>query len=126
ELRVYASDVIPRDRFVHGFPERTGGVSSGKRASLNLGYRWGDEVANVDENRRILAAHVGFDVADLVVTRHVHGVDVWKVGEPLPEPAEFDGLVCDVPGKVLGAFAADCIPMVFADPVARVCGAAHA
>jgi YfiH family protein len=27
---------------------------------------------------------------------------------------------------VLGAFAADCIPILFADPVARVCGAAHA
>jgi hypothetical protein len=111
---------------VHGFPERTGGVSPGRRASLNLGYRWGDEVENVDENRRRVAALAGFDLARLVVTKHVHGTAVWRVGEPLPEPAEFDGLVSAEPGTVLGAFAADCIPMVLADPEAGVCGAAHA
>jgi hypothetical protein len=48
------------------------------------------------------------------------------VGDDLPEPAEFDGLVSDRPGAVLGAFAADCIPILFADPDAAVCGAAHA
>jgi YfiH family protein len=56
----------------------------------------------------------------------VHGTNVWRVGEPQPDPPEFDGLVTDQVGPVLGAFAADCIPMVFADPVARVIGAAHA
>lgn len=123
-IRILRSPLIP-DGFLHGFPERTGGVSTGLRASLNLGRRWGDDPDLVDENRRLLAAHVGYDPAQLVATKHVHGTAVWCVGEPLPDPAEFDGLVCDRPGPVLGAFAADCIPMVFADPVARVCGAAH-
>jgi YfiH family protein len=80
----------------------------------------------VEENRRRLAGHAGYDPGALAVTRHVHGTAVWAVGEPLPEPAEFDGLVCDRPGPVLGAFAADCIPLLFADPDARVIGAAHA
>ena len=126
EIRLYTSAVIPAEGFWHGFPERTGGVSKGARASLNLGYRWGDDMENVQTNRRRVAEHVGFDVDKLVVTKHVHGTDVWRVGEPLPEPPEFDGLVSDEPGVVLGAFAADCIPIVFADPVARVCGACHA
>jgi YfiH family protein len=126
EIRLVTSDVIPADLFWHGFPERTGGVSTGARASLNLGYRWGDEMDNVQANRRRVAENVGFDFDDLVVTKHVHGTDVWRVGEPLPDPPEFDGLVSDVPGKVLGAFAADCIPIVFADPEAVVCGACHA
>lgn len=124
-IRLHTSPVIPAG-FRHGFPERTGGVSTGPRASLNLGYRWGDDQALVEQNRRRLAAHAGYRHEDLQVTRHVHGTRVWAVGEPLPDPAEFDGLVCDKPGPVLGAFAADCIPIVFADPVARVCGAAHA
>lgn len=125
-IEVLQSSVIPREGFVHGFPARTGGVSSGPRASLNLGYRWGDEVANVDENRRRLAEHVGYAPDALVATKHVHGTAVHTVGEPLADDAEFDGLVCDKPGFVLGAFAADCIPVVFADPLARVCGACHA
>jgi len=126
EIRIHTSSVIPADRFWHGFPERTGGVSGGARASLNLGYRWGDDMDNVQENRRRVAEHVGFDIADLVVTKHVHGTRVWRVGEPLPDPPEFDGLVSDAPGVVLGAFAADCIPIVFADDTADVCGACHA
>src|SRR5690606_19195290 len=103
----------------------TGGVSTGLRRSLNLGYRWGDDPALVETNRRLLAAHAGFSIDDLAVTKHVHGTRVWRVGEELPEPPEFDGLVSDRPGTVLGAFAADCIPMLFADPAAQTCGAAH-
>ena len=125
-IRLYRSEVLPREGFIHGFPERAGGVSTGLRASLNLGVRWGDDPEHVAINRRRLAAHAGYDPAALQVTRHVHGTAVWRVGEPLADGAEFDGLVCDRPGAVLGAFAADCIPILFADPVARVCGAAHA
>ncbi len=127
-LRVIRSPLIPAGPggFLHGFPERTGGVSVGARASLNLGYRWGDDRDRVDENRAILAAHEGFALADLQVTRHVHGTNVWRVGEPAPDELEFDGLVTDRVGPVLGAFAADCVPILFADPVAQVCGAAHA
>lgn len=125
-IRLYTSAVLPRDGVVHGFPERGGGVSTGARASLNLGARWGDSAEHVDENRRLLARHAGYAPEQLQITRHVHGTRVWKVGEPQPEPAEFDGLVCDQPGPVLGAFAADCIPLLFAEPEARVIGAAHA
>jgi YfiH family protein len=125
-LRILRSHVMPTDGFIHGFPERVGGVSTGLRASLNLGFRWGDDQELVDRNRRILAEHEGYPPEQLQVTKHVHGTKVWKVGEELPDPPEFDGLVCDRPGPVLGAFAADCIPMVLADPVARVIGACHA
>lgn len=123
ELRVYRSAVLPSAGFVHGFPERTGGVSTGLRASLNVGAKWGDEPANVAENLRRVAAHAGYDPAELLIMRHNHGTAVWTVGEPML--AEFDGMVCDRPGPVLSALAADCIPMLFADPAARVCGAAH-
>ncbi|HEY0195889.1 MAG TPA: peptidoglycan editing factor PgeF [Kofleriaceae bacterium] len=125
-IRLYRSSVLPGDGFVHGFPERTGGVSTGLRASLNMGVRWGDDRQNVETNRRLVAEHAGYDPAQLVATRHVHGVQVYAVGEPLAADAEFDGLVCDREGPVLGAFAADCVPLLFADPEARICGAAHA
>src|SRR5436309_471306 len=115
-IRLYRSSVIPGEGFTHGFPERTGGVSSGLRASLNLGVRWGDDRDHVEINRRLVAEHAGYDPAALVATRHVHGTDVWAVGEPLGDGAAFDGVVCDRVGPVLGAFAADCIPLVFAEP----------
>src|SRR5690606_10055442 len=39
---------------------------------------------------------------------------------------QVDGLVTDRPGIVLGVLTADCAPVLFADPEARVIGAAHA
>jgi hypothetical protein len=125
-IQLVRSSVIPADGFVHGFPERTGGVSTGLRASLNLGVRWGDEREHVEANRRLLAEHAGYDPAALQIMRHVHGADVWTVGTPVGDDATFDALVCDHAGPVLAAFAADCIPLVFAEPDARICGAAHA
>ncbi|MFN0252380.1 MAG: peptidoglycan editing factor PgeF [Kofleriaceae bacterium] len=124
-IRILRSWVIPTEGFVHGFPERTGGVSVGLRRSLNLGRRWGDDEANVIENRRLLAAYAGYDPSQLHATRHVHGTGVWNVRDSR-EADEYDGVVSDVPGAVLGAFAADCVPIVFADPEARVVGACHA
>lgn len=125
-IQLHRSSVIPDDGFVHGFPERTGGVSTGLRASLNLGVRWGDDPEHVDTNRRLLAEHAGYDPAMLQVMRHVHGADVWTVGTPVGDDATFDALVCNHAGPVLAAFAADCIPLLFAEPEAKICGAAHA
>lgn len=125
-IRLHRSPVLAGQGITHGFPERTGGVSVGPRSSLNLGKRWGDSEANVEANRRLLAEHAGYDPGQLRIMRHVHGTNVWRVGEPLAADAEFDGLVTNEVGPVLGAFAADCIPLLFADPDARVIGAAHA
>ena len=126
EIEILRSPVLVADGFVHGWPTRAGGVSTGRRESLNLGYRWGDAPEHVTENRRRVAAAAGYDPARLQVTRHVHGTAVWVVGDPTPAPAEFDALVTDRAGDTLGAFAADCIPILFADPVRRVVAAAHA
>jgi hypothetical protein len=125
-IRLHRSPVLPSSGFLHGFPERSGGVSTGARASLNLGVSWGDDRALVEANRQRLADHAGYDPAAVQMARHVHGTDVWTIGQPLADDATFDGLVCDRPGAVLAAFAADCIPILFAEPAARVCGAAHA
>lgn len=75
-IKLHRSPVIPNEGFVHGFPERGGGVSSGLRSSLNLGVRWGDDRANVETNRRLLAEHAGYGPEQLVATRHVHGTNV--------------------------------------------------
>ncbi len=126
-LRVVRSPLVDDAVFNHGFPERTGGVSIGEyRASLNLSASRGGNSTDVEENRRRVGLAAGFNPSQLVVTKHVHGTDVWRVDEPLPSPPQFDGMISNQPGVVLGAFAADCLPLVFADANARVCGAAHA
>lgn len=53
-----------------------------------------------------------------------HGSDVWVVGKA--EPESYDGMVTNQTGLVLAAPGADCMPILFADPVLKVIGAAHA
>lgn len=41
------------------------------------------------------------------------------------EPDSYDGIVTDQKGVTIAAPGADCIPVLFADPVRKACGAAH-
>ncbi|XP_058526697.1 purine nucleoside phosphorylase LACC1 isoform X2 [Ochotona princeps] len=42
------------------------------------------------------------------------------------EPASYDGITTNQRGVTIAALGADCIPIVFADPVKKACGVAHA
>ena len=117
----------------HGFSTRLGGISPAPWDSMNLGANRGDEPANVAENFRRFCAAAGTDHTALVKNHQVHGTLVRPVTEAdvmadpaLPGVAEADGLITDRPGICLTVFSADCIPLLFYDPVHKVAAAAHA
>lgn len=112
----------------HGFFTREGGVSEGLYASLNCGVGSNDERARVLENRHRVAGHLGFRGERLLTCHQIHSADAVIVTEPFAptQLPKADALVTNMPGLVLGALAADCAPVLFADPDARVIGAAHA
>ena len=56
----------------HCFTTRLGGVSTGILESLNIAYKEGETMENVEENIRILGRAVGFDPGKLVLTRQTH------------------------------------------------------
>ncbi|KAI3356120.1 hypothetical protein L3Q82_017171, partial [Scortum barcoo] len=125
-IRLLKSTLIP-DCFGHGFSTRTGGVSYiSTLSSLNLfsSSRRRDPGAVVMENRRRLALHAGFYPLPLQLVKVNHASDVWVLGKP--EPQSYDAMVTDQPGVVLAAPGADCMPILFADPVSKVIAAAHA
>lgn len=111
----------------HGFFTRAGGVSEGIYRGLNVGLGSNDARENVQENRARVARW--FDVApDRLATVHqIHSPDVVTVdaGYDGSRP-QADALVTSTPGIVLGVLAADCGPILFCDPEARIVGAAHA
>jgi hypothetical protein len=109
----------------HGFLGRRGGVSTGALAGLNVGLGSGDDPAAVAENRRRAVAAV-MPGATLLTPYQVHGREVATVAAPWTERPHADALVTDRPGLALGILTADCAPVLFADPAARVVGAAHA
>jgi YfiH family protein len=114
------------DGIAHGFFTREGGHSSGLYASLNCGLGSGDDGAKVRHNRSLVEKALGVGEGRLVSAYQVHGTDVAVVTRPFEERPKVDAMVTNVPGLALGVLTADCGPILFADPKARVIGAAHA
>lgn len=111
----------------HAFFTRRGGVSDGIFASLNCGFGSRDAPEHVDRNREIAAGHFDLEGDRLVTCHQVHGTTIIPVEAPWHRSANprADGMVTATPGIVLGVLAADCAPVLFADPEAGVIGAAH-
>ncbi len=112
---------------IHGFFTRQGGVSEGIYAGLNTGLGSSDAPDRVMENRSRVAAFFGQPAAKLATVHQVHSA----IAHPFDHGydgrrPEGDGLVTATPGLVLGILTADCGPVLFADPEARIVGAAHA
>jgi YfiH family protein len=107
------------------FTSRLGGVSSGRYESLNLGLSVGDSEAAVRANRDRLIGDGAHGPGRLAWMRQVHGARVARAAESSPAP-EADAIFTDLPGVGLGVLVADCAPVLLADPVARLAGAAHA
>ena len=112
----------------HGFFTRAGGVSEGIYAALNCGLGSGDDPARVRENRRRAMARIGLATVSLATLHQVHSARVVVVERPFAREARphADGLVTRTRGVALGVLAADCAPVLLADAVAGMIGAAHA
>ncbi|WP_407569509.1 polyphenol oxidase family protein [Deinococcus altitudinis] len=118
----------PNLRAAHAFTSRSGGVSVGPFAGLNLDDRQDDPQA-VAENRRRLVEGLGFRPEQVSLLTQVHGTEVVQAlsgGQLGAPPQAADAQVTDRPGVLLAIATADCYPVLLEDPVAGVLGAAHA
>ena len=106
----------------HGFTLRSGGVSEGKRASLDLGPA-GDVAPDVRENRSRLARAAGFPADRLVLAEQVHGTIVAR-GRPGQVP-EADALWTDAAGTWVGIRTADCVPLLLSSEDGNRVAAVH-
>ena len=75
-----------------------------------------------------MAAAVGVKPEHFLTAYQIHSPDVVVAETPWPQDArpKADAIVTKVPGLAIGISTADCGPVLFADPHARVLGAAHA
>ena len=108
------------------FTTRTGGVSTGAYASLNLGAHVGDEPSNVAENRRRLRELLP---ATPIWLNQVHGVRVAQ-GDALAlansGAVEADASVTAQLRVPCAVLVADCLPVLFCAEDGTRVGAAHA
>ncbi|MEU6053268.1 peptidoglycan editing factor PgeF [Streptomyces xanthochromogenes] len=110
------------------FTDRWGGVSAVPYEELNLGGAVGDDPASVRTNRELAAGKLGLDPARVVWMNQVHGREVAVVDGPFApgDPTAVDAVVTGRRGTALAVLTADCTPVLLADPVAGIAGAAHA
>lgn len=114
------------DGIMHGFFTRKGGASSGVFAGLNCGHGSSDQHEIVAINRSRVAGVLGVEPQNLVGVHQVHSADAIAVTGPVTPSPKADGLVTATTGIAISILTADCQPVLFADPTARVIGAAHA
>ncbi|HEX5660971.1 MAG TPA: polyphenol oxidase family protein [Polyangiales bacterium] len=115
------SSLLAEHGFRHGFSLRTGGVSVGPYASLNLGRNVGDDPLAVEANQRRFAAELGYTASDLCELNQVHGGVVRA-----PHERGLDGDAIVSVREPLGIRVADCAAVLIADPVSGAVAAAHA
>ncbi len=117
----------------HLVTTRLGGVSTGELATMNLSFTRGDREENVLENYRRIAGVLGCGLEDMVASHQTHTVNIRRVtaadrGKGILKPRDYekiDGLMTDESGIALATFYADCVPLLFLDPVHRAIGLAH-
>ena len=118
---------------------RTGGVSHGPYASLNLAAHVGDRPADVAENRRRAHAALSLPAEPLWLTQ-VHGTrvidaDTSEIAAAAQDPAaqevafrppQADAAVTRQTGRVLAVMVADCLPVLLARADGAAIAVAHA
>ena len=117
----------------HGFSTRKGGVSKEHLASLNLSFSVEDAKENVLENFRRIGERFGKTPEDFVLSKQSHETKVLKVGtkdrgKGITKDRDYEGidaLITDEKGIILSCFSADCVPILFYDPVHKAVGACH-
>jgi len=119
----------------HGVTHRTGGVSGGGYRSLNVGLHVGDSYSDVMENRQRVANALGFEVTNMICAEQIHRgeaavVSYAEAGRGIADIADaipgVDALITKTPGVLLALYFADCVPVLFADPMQQVIAVAHA
>ena len=126
--------LLEREGVVCAFTTRLGGVSTGDCTSMNLSFTRGDREEDVRENYRLMGECLSIDMNQAVLSHQVHKTDIHIVTEEdrgrgisLEKASLFekDGLMTNRKGIPLVTFFADCVPLIFYDPVKRVIASSH-
>lgn len=116
------------DGVTAAFSTRCGGVSEGAFASLNPGIFSGDSKENIEKNLSLICDELGVARESLIFNHQVHGADVTDVisAEMCTDIRDADCFVTAISGITLTCITADCVPILFFDPVKKVIATAHA
>lgn len=117
------------DTVLHGFTLRnTPSFPKSVYKGFNLSTQVGDIEEVVLEHRNLIATQVFHTPSSVWFPQQSHGnkVVIVKHTTSPPELNDTDALVTQQSNVILGVLSADCVPILFWDPITKTIGAAHA
>lgn len=119
---------------VAAFTTRMGGVSRGRFAGMNMSFQNGDDADAVRKNYDILFGALGIDPERAVLSSQTHTSNLRVVSEDDAgkgitknrDYTDIDGLITNCKNVALVTQFADCVPLLFYDPIKQVIAASHA
>ena len=128
-IKYFSFENLASTAITHAIFTRQGGVSQAPWDSLNMGGYIGDALENTYLNRVRAFKALARDPATVYDVWQVHSADVICASEPRPRNIahkKADAILTDNPDVTLFMRFADCVPILFYDPVMKVVGVAHA
>ena len=117
------SEILSLSNISHGFFGKFFEENSGIR-DFNCSKYVGDYIDHVESNLQTVCSCL--KSKKIITLKQVHGNKCIIVDSSTESDQEADAMVTKIPGIALGILTADCVPILLADPVAGVIGAAHA
>jgi len=140
EKRVLTSSLLKDENVIAFFTTRDLPLKAGERDDL---------IQAIEANKKLVCEGLNISLESLVIPQQTHSDNVEIVKYPSPQPSpprgegeslhnfspltshfspfkNTDALVTDTPNIALALNFADCVPIIFYDPVKKVAGAAHA
>ncbi len=119
-------DIItaPNISVPHGFIGRTGGFSQAPYNSLNLGLNTDDNIKVVEKNQDLVLGYFDKDRQSTCLLKQIHSDRVVE-GKSSWFEEEADAIVSSDSQLLLVIGIADCLPILFHDPIKKVVAAAH-
>ncbi len=112
----------------HCFFSRKNGVSEGDYYSLNCGLGSSDKKENILRNLEIVTNYMGCKKESLITLnqKHTNQVIYFNNNKSLKNKLSGDAIVSDLKNIGISILSADCVPILFYDPVKKIIGCAHA
>lgn len=132
---VEADALAAESGIVHAFSTRHGGRSEFPYNTLNLGLHTADDIMTVRANRDRFVTNFGISPGEVVSLHFIHSNKVLEVTEAdggrgfhaaADALGDADGMITNVRRRALFVTYADCVPVLFYDPVHEAIGACHA
>lgn len=119
---------------LHFSSTRSGGLSRGTYASLNLGLFTQDNPLHIQQNRSLFCSYLGIKQHQLISAFQTHGVEVKVLNSDFLQFDEeqkatalcgYDAMITNVPNLCLSVTTADCVPVLMFDPVKNAIAVVH-